>query len=70
MNFDCCKFFLKIWKSIRTPILKMGVHLGVWGFIPSHFPTLSYTPGNMKCDSRASFLARTFANGPWLWAQN
>jgi hypothetical protein len=27
-----------------------------------HSFTLSYTPGNMKCDSRASFLIRTFAN--------
>jgi hypothetical protein len=26
--------------------------------------TFSYTPKNMKCDFRASFLARTFAN---LW---
>jgi hypothetical protein len=24
--------------------------------------TLSYTPGNMKCDSQASFLACTFAS--------
>jgi hypothetical protein len=50
------------------------------GFIPSHFLTflaawnvilgfhsltLSYTPGSMKCDSRASFLARTFVS-PYL----
>jgi len=28
----------------------------VWG----SFLTLSYTPGNMKCDSWASLLARTF----------
>jgi len=27
-----------------------------------HFLTLSYTPGNMKCDSRVSFLTRTFAS--------
>ncbi len=62
MNFDRYELLLKIWKSIRIPIPKMGVHLGVWGFIPSHFPTFSYTPGNMKCDSRASLLARTFVN--------
>jgi hypothetical protein len=36
----------------------MGTHLGVWGFIPS----LSHTPGNMKCDSWSSPLARTFAS--------
>jgi len=26
--------------SIGTPIPKVGAHLGVWGFIPSHSPTL------------------------------
>jgi hypothetical protein len=36
MNFDPCNCLLKIWESIGTPIPKMGVHLGVWGFIPSH----------------------------------
>jgi hypothetical protein len=32
--------FLKIQKSIGTPTPKMGVHLRVWRFIPSHFLTL------------------------------
>ncbi len=36
MNFNPCNHPLKIRKSIRTPTPKMGVHLGVWGFIPSH----------------------------------
>jgi hypothetical protein len=58
MSFDLCNCPLKIWKSIKTPTPKVGVHLGVWRFIPS----LSYIPGNMKCDSWVSFLARTFAN--------
>ncbi len=40
MNFYPCNCPLKIWESIGTPTLKMGVHLRVWGFIPSHFPTL------------------------------
>jgi hypothetical protein len=31
---------LKIWESIGIQIPKMGAHLGVWGFIPSHSPTL------------------------------
>jgi hypothetical protein len=31
---------LKIQKSIGTPTPKVGAHLGVWGFISSHFPTL------------------------------
>jgi hypothetical protein len=41
MNFDPCNRPLKIWKSIETPTPKVGIHLGVWGFIPSHFPTFS-----------------------------
>jgi hypothetical protein len=36
MSFDCCNGPLKIWEAIKTPTPKMGVHLGVWGFIPSH----------------------------------
>jgi hypothetical protein len=40
MGFDPCNRPLKIQESIGTPILKMGVHLGVWGFIPSHSLTL------------------------------
>jgi len=50
---------LKIKESIETLILKAGAHLGVCGFIPSHFSTL---PGSMKCDSWASLLAYTFAS--------
>jgi hypothetical protein len=40
MGFDPWNYFLKIQKSIRTPTLKVRVHLGVWGFIPSHSLTL------------------------------
>jgi hypothetical protein len=47
---------------MRTPTPKMGAHLGMCGFIPSHF---SYTFRNMKCDSQASLLAHTFAS-PYL----
>jgi hypothetical protein len=36
MNFDPYNSPLKIWKSIGTLTPKMGVHLWVWGFIPSH----------------------------------
>ncbi len=39
MSFDACNRLLKIWESIKTPTPKVGVHLGVEGFIPSHFPT-------------------------------
>jgi hypothetical protein len=61
MGFDPYNCFLTIRESIETPTPKMGVHLGVWRF-NSH--TLSYfqPPMSMKCDSRASLLARTFAS--------
>jgi hypothetical protein len=41
MGFDPCNRPLKIWESIGTPTPKMGVHLGVWGFIPPHSFALS-----------------------------
>ncbi len=41
MSLDTFNHPLKIWASIWTPTPKMGVHLTMWGFIPSHFPTLS-----------------------------
>jgi len=40
MGFEPLNFFLKIWESIGTPTLKVGAHLGIWRFIPSHSPTL------------------------------
>jgi hypothetical protein len=42
MSFDPWNHFLKIRKSIATPILKVRAHLGVWGLIPSHSSTLSW----------------------------
>jgi hypothetical protein len=49
MSFDLCNRLLKIWESIRNPTPKVGAHLGVWEFIPSHFLKLSgawnVTPG-------------------------
>jgi hypothetical protein len=59
MNFDPYKCFLKIQKSIGIPIPKVGAHLGMCEFISV---TLSYTLGNMKCDSRASLSACTFVS--------
>jgi len=56
MNFDPWKFFLKIRKSVGTPIPKMGVHLGVCGFIPSHFLAL----WECKCDYQVALSAHTF----------
>jgi hypothetical protein len=40
MIFDPCNCFMKIQESIETPISKVGAHLGVWRFIPSHSSTL------------------------------
>jgi hypothetical protein len=36
MDFDSCNCTLKIQESIGTPAPNMGVHLRMWGFIPSH----------------------------------
>jgi len=36
MNFDPYDRPLKIRESIGIPTPKVGAHLGVWGFIPSH----------------------------------
>ncbi len=41
MGFEPYNGTLKIWESIETSAPKVGAHLGVWGFIPSHSPTLS-----------------------------
>jgi hypothetical protein len=41
MGFNLCNHSLNIWESIKTPVPKMGVHLGMWVFIL----TLSHTPG-------------------------
>jgi hypothetical protein len=36
MNFDPCNRPLKIQEFTGTLTPKMGAHLEVWGFIPSH----------------------------------
>jgi hypothetical protein len=43
MDFHPYNCFLKIQESIETPTPKVGVHLGVWRFIPSHSPMLLRT---------------------------
>ncbi len=53
MSFDFWNTFLKIWDSIRIPITKVGIHLGVCGFIPSYYQ-------ECKCDSQVAFPACTF----------
>jgi hypothetical protein len=59
ISFDPWICPLKIWEFIKTPTPKVGAHLGLWGV---HSLTLSYTLRSMKCNSRASLLARTFAS--------
>jgi hypothetical protein len=36
IGFNPCNCFLKIREPTGTPTPKVGAHLGVWGFIPSH----------------------------------
>jgi len=43
MGFDPYNYSLKIQESKGTPTPKVGTPLGVWGFIPSHFPTFPIT---------------------------
>jgi hypothetical protein len=43
MGFDPCNHSLKIRKSIGIPTFKVGAHLEVRRFIPSHSPTFSWT---------------------------
>jgi hypothetical protein len=49
MSFDLCNHSLKTQGSTGTSTPKVGVPLGVWGFIPSHSFTLprawNVTPG-------------------------
>jgi hypothetical protein len=59
MGFDPYNRFLKIQESIEIPTPKVGAHLEVWGV---HSFTLFHTPGSMKCDSKPSHLAYTFAS--------
>jgi hypothetical protein len=60
MGFDPWNCFLKIQESIKNMAPKMGAHLGVSQFIPSHSPTLL---GAWDVTPRLS--AHTFPS-PWL----
>jgi hypothetical protein len=44
LRFDPSNWSLKFWESTGTPSPKARVALGVWGFTPSHFPTLPGVP--------------------------
>ncbi len=41
MGFGPSNYSLKIRESIKTPIPKVGIHLGVCGLIPPHFLIVS-----------------------------
>jgi hypothetical protein len=66
MRFDPCNRSLKIWKSIGIPIPKVGVHLGVWGFIPSH--SLAFL-GSRNVTPRLTFDLQPCKSLPWSRAQ-
>jgi hypothetical protein len=58
LGFDPCSYSLKIQESTRTPTPKVEAPLGVWGFIPSHFPSFSgFLLGPQLCKP-----------SPWSWA--
>jgi hypothetical protein len=56
MGFDLCNCSLKIQGSIGTPTPK------VWSSFGNVEVQFSHSPRSMKCDSRASLLARNFAS--------
>jgi len=70
------EFFNDIWNNLIQwvwPLQLFSENLGVhwdsksqsgssFGSVRVHSLTLSYTLGNMRCDSQASFLARTLAS--------
>jgi hypothetical protein len=58
IKFDLCNCPLKIWESIAASTPKMGDHLGVWGFIPSHSFILL---GTWDVTPRLPLLARNLA---------
>jgi hypothetical protein len=66
MSFDPCNCPLKIRESIGTPIPKVGAHLGVWGFIPSHSLTLLRICNVIPRLTLGPHLCKPL---PWSWAQ-
>jgi hypothetical protein len=72
MSFDPSNHFLKIWDLIGIPTPKMGVHLGLCGFIPSQFFTFSkvwmWILGCIICPHLSMPLLSSWAQGvvtPW-----
>ncbi len=59
LGFDLCNRSLNIRESTGTPTPKVEAPLGVCGFIPSHFPSLSGFPFGLQ-------LCKPL---PWSWTQ-
>jgi hypothetical protein len=59
MSFDPCNLPLKIWESIWDSNSQNGSSLGS---VRVHSLIVFCTPRSMRCDSRASVLARTLVN--------
>jgi hypothetical protein len=62
MTFDPYNRPLKIQESIGTLTPKVGAHLGVWGFIPSHFLALPGAGNVIPGLSLGPCLCK-----PWPW---
>jgi hypothetical protein len=71
IGFDPCNHPLNVWESIGTPTPKMGVHLGVWRFIPSHYFSLlraqNVTPGLPSWPATLQTLALVASPKLGLW---
>jgi hypothetical protein len=71
MNFNPWNCFMKIWESMGSPTPKVGVHLGVWGLIPLHSPTLlgvwHVTPGLHSWPAPSQALALVASPRLGLW---
>jgi hypothetical protein len=80
MSFDPSNCPLKIQKSIGILILKVRVHLGMWGFISSHSPTLlgtwNVTPKLHPCFGRkpkarvVTIIVHYYSNHIFIWSPN
>jgi hypothetical protein len=71
MGFDPYNGSLKIWESTGALIPKVGVPLGVWKFILSHFPTLpgtwDATPGFLSWPAPLQAFALVVSTRLGLW---
>jgi hypothetical protein len=59
MGFNPYNCSMKIQEYIEIPTPKVGVHLGVWRFIPSHSPALPHSREH-------EMLFPSFILGPYL----